>query len=166
MSNQYNARTHFIEAGCSKPTAYPGGPFDSVFAVWLLNYASCKSEMVEMYRNVLLNLKPDSPLPTASGGLYTTVTGDVEDGLAIHLHKDTPVGDLDFNCFHLRKSVWEAAAKEAGFGGEIGWSTTNMPSDFMENPTKYGEDSNGGASAEELATYAEVPHYGLLRITK
>ncbi|KAK3686585.1 hypothetical protein LTR37_019690 [Vermiconidia calcicola] len=185
-----NMRSHFIEADCSTPTVYPGGPFDIVFAAWLLNYASSKSDIIEMYRNVLLNLKPGGrfiavtpppssdpaallesecrlrPLPTASGGLYTTITVDVEDGLAIDLHKDTPVGDLDFDCFHLRKSVWEAAAKEAGFGGEIEWSTTNVPSDFMENPSKYGEDSNGGASAEELATYAEVPHYGLLRITK
>ncbi|KAK3051923.1 hypothetical protein LTR09_006877 [Extremus antarcticus] len=188
--NSDEANINFIEADCSEATAYSGGPFDIVFAAWLLNYASSKSEMVDMYRNVLLNLKPGGkfiavtpppaqdpaslvelecrlrPLPTASGGLYTTVTGQVDDGVAIHLHKDTAVGDLDFDCFHLRKDVWEAAAKEAGFGGEIEWDVTDIPSDFMEDPGRYGENASGDASAEELATYKEVPHYGLLRITK
>ena len=36
----------------------------------------------------------------------------------------------------------------------------------MQNPRKYGEEKNGGASAKELATYADVPHYGLIHVRK
>lgn len=180
----------FIEADGSKPTQFEGGPFDLVFGAWFLNYASTKAEMVEFYRNILLNLKPSGryvgvtpppsfdprefvaqeqalrPLPSASGGLYTTVLGDVEGGVRIHLHKDTSVGDLDFDCYHLRKDVWEAAAREAGFHGELNWQVTHIPEDFMTDPTRYGEEASGDAAAEELATYATLPHYGLLSVVR
>lgn len=33
-------KVEFVEADCSKPTLYKGGPFDLVFGGWLLNYAS------------------------------------------------------------------------------------------------------------------------------
>lgn len=180
----------FVEADGSRPTQFEGGPFDLVFGAWFLNYASNQAEMVEFYRNILLNLKPGGryvgvtpppssdprtfvaqeqalrPLPTASGGLFTTVLGDVDGGARIHLHKDTSVGDLDFDCYHLCREVWESAAREAGFEGEISWNLTHIPEDFMENPGKYGEEDNGGAGAEELATYARLPHYGLLSVVR
>ena len=188
-SNDSN-KVEFIEADCSKPTAYKGGPFDLVFGAWLLNYASTGKEMADFWRNIYLNLKPGGrfvgvtppptndpaghieaecrirPLPTASGGLYSTVTRHVEEGIYFHLHSDTPAGDLDFDTYHLRKDVWIAAAREAGFEGEIKWDVTNVPSDFMENPGKYGEQSSGGAKTEELDTYAQVPHYGLIQVRK
>lgn len=183
-------RLSLVEADCSKPTAYDGGSFDLVFGAWLLNYASTGKEMVEFWRNIYLNLKPGGrfvgvtppptnnpaghieaecrvrPLPTASGGLYSTVNRHVEDGVDFHLHSDTPAGPLDFDTFHLKKDVWISAARESGFEGEIGWDITSIPSDFMGNPGKYGEESNGGSGAEELATYAEVPHYGLIHVRK
>ena len=189
LSRDSGSAISFIEADCSKLVAFPGGPFDLVFGAWFLNYGETKEDMVEMYRNIALNLKPGGhfaavtppptndpaghieaegkvrPLPTASGGLFSTVTGEVKDGVEFHLHSDTLAGDLDFDCYHLKKDVWEAAAKEAGFRGELKWSATNIPSDFMEQPAKYGEEGNGGASADELATYEQVPHYGLLLIT-
>lgn len=180
----------FLEADCSKPFVFPGGPFDIVFGAWLINYADTHESMVDFYRNIQVNLKPGGryvgvtppptndpalqyeregrlrALPTASGGLYTTVTGRVKDGITMHLHSDTPSGDLDFDCWHLEKHVWEAAAQDAGFTNGIEWSTTRIPDGFMENPEKYGEASNGGAGKEELATYAQLPHYGLLVLQK
>lgn len=189
LSRDNSEAPSFLEADCSKPVAYSGGPFDLVFGAWFLNYAGTKQELVEMYRNIALNLKPGGrfvavtppptndpagqikaecdvrPLPTASGGLYSTVTRHIQDGVDFHLHSDTPAGDLDFDTFHLRKEIWESAAKEAGFEGELKWSATHIPEDFMDDPQKYGEESNGGAGAEELATYAKVPHYGLLVMT-
>lgn len=190
MSPADGDRITFIEADCSTPTAFPGGPFDIVFGAWLLNYAPTRAAMADYYRNIALNLMPGGryvgvtppptdnpaehyeresqlrPLPTASGGLFTTVTGQVKDGIITHLHSDTPSGDLDFDCYHLEKHVWEAAAKDAGFGKGIVWSVTSVPSDFMENPGQYGEVSNGGAGPEELETYSEVSHYGLLLLEK
>lgn len=188
LSTAYGDAISFGEADGSKLAKFDGGPFDLVFGAWFLNYASTKAEMVEFYRNILLNLEsggkfvgvtppPSSdpkefvareqvlrPLPSASGGLYTTVLGDVEDGVRIHLHKDTTVGDLDFDCYHLRRDVWEAAAREAGFEGDLSWTVTDIPEDFMEDSRKYGEDENGGAEREELETYKELPHYGLLSV--
>lgn len=180
----------FIEADCSRPTIFPGRPFDIVFGGWFLNYAASHAELVEYYRNIFVNLKPGGhyigvtpppteepaihyakecqmrPLPTASGGLYTVVTGEVEDGVIIHLHSDTLSGDLDFDTYHLRKSVWEAAARDAGFVNKIEWTATTIPKDFMENPEKYGEPTSGTAGEVELATYAKVSHYGLLVLKK
>ena len=36
----------------------------------------------------------------------------------------------------------------------------------MADPEKYGEQRNGGASDEELSTYAAVPHYGTIHVEK
>ena len=180
----------FIEADCSTPQSFSGGPFDIVFGAWYLNYAANGKEVVEMYRNVLRNLKPRGrfigvtppptndprsfieqecstrPLPVASGGLYSSVNRDVEEGVSMHLHSATAAGDLDFDCFWLRKDIWMAAAREAGFQGKLGWTTTKVPPDFMSNPAKYGEETNGGAHHGELETYELVPHYGILSIEK
>lgn len=180
----------FLEADCSKPTEYPGGPFDVVFGGWFLNYAPTGKEMVDFYRNILFNLKPGGhfvgvqppptndpsgliarerqirPLPTATGTFWNTETGKVEEGITIHRHGDTPAGDLDFDTYHLRKEVYEAAARDAGVTGELVWSQTSVPEDFMEQPGKYGEEVNGGSKAEELETYADTPFYGLLHFTK
>ncbi|KAF2160907.1 hypothetical protein M409DRAFT_59687 [Zasmidium cellare ATCC 36951] len=111
----------FIEANCDTPTIFPGGPFDVIFGAWYLNYAATGSAMLEMFRNVLLNLKPGGrlvadtqppandpveyirreceqrPLPIASGGLYTTINKEVADGVYDHYHSATPAGDLDFD---------------------------------------------------------------------
>ena len=180
----------FIEADCSKAEVYPGGPFDIVFGAWLLNYASTGKELVEFWRNIYINLKPGGhfvgvtppptndpagvieteqklrPLPTASGGLYTTINREIEEGVEMHLHKDTPVGPLDFDTYHLRNDIWIDAARAAGFTSEIEWTVTEIPSEFMTDPGKYGEDSDGGAGADELETYSKHPHYGLILVTK
>lgn len=190
MSKAQSGNISFVEADCSKPTAFPGGPFDIVFGGWFLNYASTHAELVDFYRNIRVNLKPGGlfvgvtpppsdnppfhyerecilrPLPAGSGKLWTVVTDTVEDGVIIQAHSDTPAGDLDFTTYHLRKSVWESAAREAGFSNDIQWSATHVPDDFMENPQKHCEPMNGGAGPEELATYAQLPHYGLLMLEK
>ena len=179
-----------VEADCSKPVLYEGGPFDLVFGGWLLNYASSGKEMVDFWRNIHLNLKSGGhyvgitppptndpaghvdveqrarPLPIASGGMWTTLNHIIDEGAYNHRHADTPAGDMDFDTYHLRKDVWIAAAREAGFDGEIEWEGTRVPSDFMENPEKYEEQSNGGAADDELSTYANVPHYGTIHVRK
>ena len=97
--------------------------------------------------------------------MFSHVIGRVEDGAEVHRNSNTPAGDLDFDTYHLRKEAFEAAAKETGFH-DLRWGVTSVPDDFMDDPGKYDEDSNGGASAEELATYEQVPFYGLLFMTK
>ena len=192
LARNYNNgdKVDFKEADCSEAIKLEGGPFDVVFGGWFLNYASTGKEMVEFWQNIYLNLKPGGhfvgitppptndpashvdaeqrarPWPMASSGLYTTLNKHVDEGVSIHRHADTLVGDLDFDTYHLRKDVWIQAAREAGFNGEIVWEGTRVPDDFMQNPEKYGEQSNGGASDKELATYATIPHYGTIHTTK
>ncbi|KAL9079816.1 MAG: hypothetical protein Q9157_001325 [Trypethelium eluteriae] len=183
-------RINFIEADCSKPMVFEGGPFDLVFGAWLLNYAASSRDMVDMYRNISLNLKegghfvavtppptddPASfveeerrirPLPFGSGGLIGSINEKVEEGVYCHCHSTTTAGDLDFDNYHLQKSAWEVAARNGGLHGQLKWSITRVPDDFMESPSKYGEERNGGATTEEVETYKVLPHYGLLDIVK
>lgn len=174
----------FRIADCSKPVPYEGGPFDVVFGAWLLNYAPGGKDMVDMFRNVALNLKDGGhfvavmPPPTqdpaafveaeakarpsesgGSGGLICSVTGVVEDGVTIHVHADTRLGDVDFDCYHLRKAVYEASAREGGLRGELAWSVTTVPDEILKNRT-------GGASVEELNSYNVTPHFGVLVVSK
>ena len=185
VSSPHSATTiDFRIADCSKPASYEGGPFDVVFGAWLLNYAPDGKGMVEMFRNVSLNLREGgrfvavTPPPTqdpaafveaerrarpsesgGSGGLFCNVTGVVEDGIAFHVHADTRRGTVDFDCFHLRKDVYEASAREGGLCGELAWSVTAVPDDFLRH-------RRGGASVEELESYKVTPHFGILVVAK
>lgn len=146
--------------------------------------------MAEFWRNIHLNLKPGGyfvgvtppptndpvghvdaeqrarPWPIASSGMWTTLKHPIDEGAYIHRHADTPAGDMDFDTYHLRRDIWIAAAREAGFDGEIEWKGTRVPDDFMANPQKYGEESNGGAADDEVSTYDSVPAYGTIQVRK
>ena len=173
----------FKVADCSIPVAHDEGPFDLVFAAWLLNYARSGNDMIEMFRNVSLNLKEVGrfiaitpppredpaafveeerkirPLPEGSGGLFLTTLGEVEDGIECNASMDTKFGKLSFDCYHLRKSIFEAAAREGGMEGELKWSLTEVPVEFL--CTK-----RGGTSLKELESYKVTPHYGMLVVVK
>ncbi len=84
----------------------------------------------------------------------------MEDGVYFHVHGDTEVGDVDFDCYHLRTDVYEAAAREAGLNGELNWGVTSVLERYLRG------EGPGGASMEELGSYQEVPNYGLLVVAK
>ncbi|CAD6446656.1 b9ec185b-151d-488c-9e76-f9a31870d8f9-CDS [Sclerotinia trifoliorum] len=174
----------FIHADCSIPRKYEGGPFDIVFAAWLLNYAPDRENLVSMFRNVEMNLKeggrfiavtlPPSSNPVesinaearlrpgslgGSGYLVYRYVSDLRDGILFHAHGDTPVGDLDFECFYLRREVYEEAAREAGLKGSLEWGVTRVPESYLKG-------REGGASLRELVSYGQVPGYGVLVIEK
>jgi SAM-dependent methyltransferase len=174
----------FIQADCSIPTAYDGGPFDLVFGAWLLNYAPDRATLVNMFQNIAKNLKeggrfvsvtvpPSSnpidslnaeasarPMPAGSGYLIYEHIKDVQDGIYFRVHGETPVGDLNFECYHLKKELYEQAAREAGLNGKIEWDVTKVPERYLEGK------GLGGATMIELETYKSVPNYGVLVITK
>ncbi|KFY37422.1 hypothetical protein V494_04760 [Pseudogymnoascus sp. VKM F-4513 (FW-928)] len=177
-------RVAFIEADCTVPKVYDGGEFDVVFGAWLLNYAPDREGLVGMFRNVAMNLKDggrfvsitlppasnpiDSinaeararPEPDGSGLLVYKHIKDVEDGVFFGVHAETPVGKLYFDRYHLRKEVYEEAAREAGLKGKLEWGVTEVPERFLtENP-------QGGATLREVETYMSVPAHGVLVITK
>ena len=184
QSLQNGATIDFRLADCSKPVTYEGGPFDVVFGAWLLNCAPDGKGLVDMFRNLALNLKdggrfvgvtvPPTQDPVAfvenerkarpselggSGGLISNVTEVVEDGIIFHVHADTRRGDVDFDCYHLRKEVYETSAREGGFRGKLTWSVTSVPDEFLEH-------RQGGASVGELESYKVTPHFGLLVVAK
>lgn len=184
LSGTIRGTVDFMLADCSKSTSYPGGPFDLVFGAWLLNYAPDRAGLVDMFRNIALNLKegghfvsvtvppaedPTSslnaeckarPPPDGSGCLYYQLIKDVADGIYFHVHGDTEIGHVDFDNYHLRKDVYEAAAREAGLNGELTWGLTSVPERYLRG------EGPGGASMEELESYLTVPNYGLLAVAK
>ena len=175
---------HFRLADCSKAISYEGGPFDLVFGAWLLNYAPDRDGLVEMFRNIAVNLKDGGrfvgvtvpptqdpagsieaeyklrPPPEGSGLLVYHVVKDVEDGVYFHVHGDTEAGAVDFDCYHLREDVFASAAREAGLRGELKWDVTSIPERYLRG------EGPGGASLRELESYQEVPSYGILTVAK
>lgn len=183
-SGKLSGTVDFKLADCSTPHSYEGGPFDLVFGAWLLNYAPDRAGLVEMFRNIALNLKEDGhfvgvtvppadapiesieaetkarPPPEGSGGLFYQPLKDVEDGIYFHVHGYTEMGDVAFDCYHLKRGVYEAAAREAGLKGNLTWGYTSVPERYLRG------EGPGGASLEELESYKTVTNYGLLTIAK
>ncbi|KAL8702937.1 MAG: hypothetical protein Q9201_003891 [Fulgogasparrea decipioides] len=174
----------FILGDASKPTIYEDGEFDVVFGAWFLNYAPDRAGLVDMFRNICMNLKagghfvsvtcpPASnpfesmeaelklrPPPEGSGGLYYNKIHDVEDGIFFHCHGKTPVGDVAFDTYHLKQEIYKEAAREAGLNGELSWAVNSIPERYLKG------EGPGGASIQELESYLTVSNYGLLVIGK
>ena len=185
-ANLDSGKLKFILADCSKPIAYEGGPFDIIFGAWLLNYAPDRAGLLDMFRNIALNLRPGGhfvsvtipptegpveaieaelrvrPPPEGSGGLYYPLdkVRNVEDGVLFTCLGHTPHGDVSFDNYLLKKSVYEAAAREAGLK-ELRWGRTEVPEAWL----KEGK-WEGGATREELESYREVTNYGILVLEK
>lgn len=88
------------------------------------------------------------------------VIKDLEDGIHYHAHGDSEVGNVDFDCYHLRKSLYEAAVREAGIKGELNWGVTSVPERYLRG------ESPGWASIAELESYQKVYEYGFLVVAK
>ncbi|KAB8291397.1 hypothetical protein EYC80_010074 [Monilinia laxa] len=178
-------KVSFIQADCSIPQRYEGAPFDIVFGAWLLNYASDRKGLVDMFRNVAMNLRvggrfvaitpPPSSNPIdsvneemnarplsegGSGYLIYNHIRDVEDGIHFRVHGETPLGDLNFECYHLKREVYEEAAREAGLNGRLEWGVTVVPERYLK------AEGQGGASLKELESYKTIPNYGVLVIER
>ena len=174
----------FVLGDGSQPKTYEGGNFDVVFAAWFLNYAPDRAGLVDMFRNICMNLRsgghfisvtcpPTSnpsasieaefnarPPPEGSGALYYNKINDVKDGIYFHVHGKTPFGDVAFDCYHLKQEVYKEAAREAGLTGKLSWGVTSVPERYFNG------EGLGGASIKELQTYSTVPNYGLLVVGK
>ena len=85
---------------------------------------------------------------------------DVEDGIYFRVHGGTPVGDLNSERYHLKKELYEEAAREAGLKGKLEWGVTKVPERYLKG------EGPGGASLAELETYKTIPNYGVLVINK
>ncbi|KAL8711815.1 MAG: hypothetical protein Q9220_003759 [cf. Caloplaca sp. 1 TL-2023] len=171
----------FHVADCGKPTLYEGGPFDIVTGCWLLNYAATEEEVVDMFRNIAMNLKDGgrfvgiTPHPTEDpvgqlearkkwysieDPLLTAVKaesgGSIKDGVKVHVMAK----GLTFNNYHLKRSVYERAAKDGGMRGKLTWKPVTMPEDrsqVIADPKKYDE---------VWGNYCEAPHFGIMIVEK
>ena len=165
---------------CSHPHVHEGGPFDVVFGAWLLNYAANGVEMRDMFRNACENLKPEghfigvTPPPTDDprghteralavrpaqyGDVVVTVVGDVEGGVATHLKARMRAGMVEFDAFHLRKSLYEEAAREGGLKGALRWTEVDSPD--------IGGDVLEKLRSPEWEKYVAVPHFSVLVVAK
>ena len=174
----------FVLGDGFQPRMYEGGDFEIVFAARFLNYAPDHAGLVDMFRNICMNLRtgghlisvtcpPTSntsalleakcnarPPPEGSGALFYSKTNDVKDGIYYHVHGKTPFGDVAFNIYHLKQEVYKEAAREAGLTGELSWGVTSVPERYLKG------ERLGGANIKELQTYLTVPNYGLLVVGK
>lgn len=170
----------FYVADCSVPVRYDDGPFDIVFGAWLLNYASKGEEMASMFRNASVNLKESghfigvTPPPTDDprehseralearpaqyGDVVVTITQDVEEGVATHLNATMKAGKVEFDAYHLRKSVYEKSVRKGGLEGALVWRPVDSPdidSDVLES-----------LRSPSWANYLAVPHFSVLVVSK
>ncbi|KAJ3495151.1 hypothetical protein NLG97_g3596 [Lecanicillium saksenae] len=159
-----------------QPLSPSGEPasFDVAFAAWLLNYVSDRESLTVMFRNIALNLKPGGvfvgvvPHPTDDlteraaeyrGGPFTKLLPRNEytsemgsgDGWGLRVHLS---GKVNFMTYHMKKQVYEEAARRAGMNGRLEWRPEVIEEDI-------DRDSSGLSEAEWPAREA-TPHFGVL----
>ncbi|KAL8932841.1 MAG: hypothetical protein Q9211_006101 [Gyalolechia sp. 1 TL-2023] len=139
----------FQTGDCRIPKVFATGSYDLVLGVWLLNYSSTKAQMMDMYRTIALNLKSGgifvgvTPYPTEEPRSYhekelelrpigldnvaAVCKDDIDDGVSLRSVTVVESGTLEFDNFHLRKSVYEAAAREGGLMGKLVWKDLEIP---------------------------------------
>lgn len=127
--------------------------FDLVFGVWFLNYAGSGEEMSNMWRTISMNLKPGgvfvgmTPGPSddlqcfqeEQNGLGRELGVEMEyvkeldnrEGWRTHIRgvgKGEREGEVvEFDNFHLKKSVYEEAARQGGMKGNMEWRAVALP---------------------------------------
>lgn len=155
-------------------------PFHIVVGIWLLNYASDLEEMTSMYCTVSANLKDGgvfiavTPPPaedmdafaenwTRTAARYSdALPGRVDyyerlesgQGWKTEIKSLTKGVQLSFRNFHLRKNVYEEAARRAGLNGKLQWKDLIIPEQVAT------------AGDEFSKMLVELRHMGLLTVEK
>ncbi|KAH0492030.1 hypothetical protein TgHK011_003427 [Trichoderma gracile] len=151
------------------------GFFSVVFGAWFLNYASNRDQLVAMFTNISLNLKSNGvfvgvvPHPTEDirkraeaskqfllrqyfprNEYVDELTSGDGWGLRVFLSDD----GVSFMTWHMKKSVYEEAARLGGLRGRLEWRYETM-----------GEESTRqqfGLTADEWSVRVRNPHMGIL----
>ncbi|KAG8527757.1 uncharacterized protein KY384_007911 [Bacidia gigantensis] len=165
-------------ADCTRPKKHAGSPFDIVLGSWILNYAASQSQMTHIFRTAYMNLRPgghfvcivphpseqprktmEKALEVRSSGkqgehwITMTPTKDVEGGVGTRIDAMTKTGFVTFEAFHLRRSIFEQAAKGGGFTSGVMWRRVTLP-------------ENEGWEQDWRASFIETPHFGVLVVRK
>ena len=99
----------FQVGDCSKPTIFGSGEYDLVVGAWLLNYASTREELTNMYRTIAMNLK--------EGGRFIGITPHPTD---------------DPEAFAAQSA--EVRPVKVGEVGDLIWKAIEFPGDDVEDP--------------------------------
>lgn len=177
-----SGKVHFEKGDGAVPTSFAPdkspGYFNMAFGAWFLNYASNKATLVSMFKNISLNLKLD-------GFFVGIVPHPTEDfGERIKSHQKPPLNRLlprnqytkelisgdgwtsrvflsddrvDFLTWHLKKSIYEEAARLGGMNGKFEWRREILPEDARER---------FGLTNEEWEIRLANPHLGILLVWK
>lgn len=126
--------------------------FDVVTGAWFLNYANSFEQLVSMFQTISMNLKPHGVFvgicPHPTNELQSFAYGSnnsawAKTGVHYKYGRELPSGDgyrlrvfgsssdgsipstdgIEFECYHLMKSVYEEAARVGGMNGKIEWKT-------------------------------------------
>ena len=179
VDSGYKGKTSYEVGDCSKAKSFEGSPYDIVTACWLVNYAPDSSVMTDMFRNASQNLRSGGrfigvvPPPTEDPAenvrlkqearpkqkniVWTETTGFVEEGIKCHVIAMTEENEEDnvqFDCYHLKKSVHEKAAKAGGFAA------------FEFRELKMPEKLKGKENAAWLEKFVTLPECGIFVATK
>ena len=177
QDEKYHGKLDFEVGDCSKSSQYLQGPFDVVLGSWLFNYAPDLATQVDMWKNALTNLSPTGRVvaltPTATedpeqqtlraqnerpfqkGEIFVDVVERVEDGVKTRLTAVVEPQIVQFEAYHLKKSVYERAARIAGFKGTIEWRNGHIPEHKMDDPL-----------VPEWQSFLREPHFSILVVAK
>ena len=175
----------FVVGDARDGQMYEGGPFDVVFAAWLLNYAPTRADMQAMFATIAANLRPDGHMfaiiPPASddpratieahnairpprqrkSGFFAANIRDVTDGIVVDYVGYTPAGgDVKIMTYHLTRATHEETARAAGLLGELRWIRQRVPDKYLDGTVDLG------VPRKELETYDVEPDHSLLVIRK
>lgn len=176
-------RARFVEGDGAMPLSLSpdggAGLFGLAFGAWFLNYARSKMELVSMFKNISLNLGPDGvfvgivPHPTDHLGARAVAfgqpplrnmlprneyTNELEsgDGWALRVHLDHH--RVNFVTCHMRRQVYEEAARLGGMMGKLEWRHEVLLGDEWKKEFDLTRD--------EWKLREANPHLGILVVWK
>uniref|UniRef100_A0A0B7KMP3 Methyltransferase domain-containing protein n=2 Tax=Bionectria ochroleuca TaxID=29856 RepID=A0A0B7KMP3_BIOOC len=156
-NSRYASMVEFVQGDGLKSTTYGPKPqsYDLIAGVWFLNYAKDFKELVCMFSTICINLKQGGVFVGVCmhpvEDLYNFIvhhnskvwamTGleDIyQDRLScdagymfkavFHPPKADKFGQtIEFEAYHLKKSLYEAAARLAGLQGKLEWQHCDFP---------------------------------------
>ncbi|KAF5125115.1 hypothetical protein E5D57_009801 [Metarhizium anisopliae] len=149
--------------------------FDLAFGAWFLNYAENKAQLRAMFRNMAQNLRPGAPFiaivphPTddvgARGETYNKppfnrlyprnkYTEPLESGDGYGLRVLLDNNGVDFMTWHMKREVYEEAARLGGFRGRLEWKREFLLDDVWKR--------RFDLTSDEWQIREANPHFGIL----